>query len=151
MNQKALAKRKEFKQKVKALKKSKSVDVDSRFQSLHESAFMKIDCLECANCCKTTGPLFTSADIARIAKRLGMKQKQFVKDYLRVDEDGDNVLQSVPCTFLLPDNKCSIYEFRPKACREYPHTDMKGQQKIFSLTLRNSEICPAVFEILEKL
>jgi len=113
--------------------------------------FDRIDCLACANCCKTTGPLFTSTDISRIAKKLGLKQKQFIKEYLRMDEDGDYVLQSVPCTFLLEDNQCSIYEFRPKACREYPHTDMMGQKKIFDLTVRNSAICPGVYEILERL
>jgi Fe-S-cluster containining protein len=26
----------------------------------------------------------------------------------------------------MDDNKCSIYEVRPKACREYPHTDRKN-------------------------
>ena len=140
-----------FKQKLKSLRRLPNAVVDKKFEGLHERAFAKIDCLECANCCTTTGPLFTSTDIARIAKKLSMKQKHFVKEYLRIDEDDDYVLNVLPCPFLLTDNKCSIYEFRPKACREYPHTDMSNQEKIFDLTLKNSAICPAVYDILENL
>tara|TARA_B100000497_G_C7650126_1_gene391079 strand:- start:446 stop:856 length:411 start_codon:yes stop_codon:yes gene_type:complete len=136
---------------MKSLKRGPKSEVDAKMHTLHDKVFEKIDCLQCANCCKTTGPLFTITDIARIAKKLGVKQKQFIKDYLLVDEDGDYVLKTTPCRFLLSDNRCSIYDFRPKACREYPHTDMKDQKKIFDLTLKNAAICPGVFDILEKL
>ena len=66
-------------------------------------------------------------------------------------EDNDYVLQSVPCTFLGVDNYCSIYEVRPKACREYPHTNRKDFHKISQITMKNIEICPAAFNIVEKL
>ena len=69
--------------------------------------------------------------------------------FLRVDEDNDYVLQSVPCTFLGADNYCSIYEVRPKACREFPHTDRKKFQQISNLTLKNVAICPAAYNIVE--
>ncbi|WP_372938079.1 YkgJ family cysteine cluster protein, partial [Seonamhaeicola sp.] len=59
------------------------------------------------------------------------------------------VLQTVPCTFLGADNYCSIYEVRPKACREFPHTDRKKFQQISNLTLKNVAICPAAFNIVE--
>jgi Fe-S-cluster containining protein len=70
---------------------------------------------------------------------------------LRIDEDRDYVLQSVPCTFLGADNYCSIYQVRPKACREFPHTDRIKQHQLLKLTEKNIEVCPAVFEIVEKL
>jgi Fe-S-cluster containining protein len=110
-----------------------------------------VDCLACANCCKTTGPLFTSADIERISKHFKQKPQQFIEQYLRIDEDNDYVLQSVPCTFLESDNKCFIYEVRPKACREFPHTNRKKFQQISNLTLKNVEICPAAFNIVEEM
>jgi Fe-S-cluster containining protein len=90
-------------------------------QDLHDAEFKKTDCLKCANCCKTTGPLFTSADIERVSKYLKQKPQQFIEQYLRIDEDQDYVLQSVPCNFLDNENACMIYEVRPKACREFPH------------------------------
>ena len=118
-------------------------------QEIHEAEFKRTDCLHCANCCKTTGPLFTSADIERIAKHLKQKPQQFIDQYLRIDEDHDYVLQSVPCTFLGADNACFIYDVRPKACREFPHTDRKKFQQISDLTLKNVAICPAAFNIVE--
>ena len=118
---------------------------------LHEAEFKKTDCLTCANCCKTTGPLFTDKDIERIAKYFKMKSAQFITQFLRVDEDNDYVLQSVPCTFLGADNYCSIYEVRPKACREFPHTDRKKFKQISNLTLKNVEICPAAYNIVEEM
>ena len=107
------------------LKKKPPKQLDYIMQELHDEEFKRTNCLECANCCKTTGPLFTDKDIERISKHFKMKPQQFIDAYLRVDEDNDYVLQAVPCTFLGADNYCSVYEVRPKACREYPHTDRK--------------------------
>ncbi len=131
------------------LKKKPPKDLDYVMQELHEEEFRRTDCLTCANCCKTTGPLFTNADIERIAKHFRMKPSQFIDRYLRIDEENDHVLQEVPCTFLGADNYCSIYEVRPKACREFPHTDRKKFHQISNLTLKNVAICPAAFNIVE--
>ena len=131
------------------LKKKPPKNLDLVMQDLHDAEFEKTDCLSCANCCKTTGPLFTDKDVARIAKHFRMKPQVFIETYLRVDEDNDYVLQSVPCTFLGADKYCSIYDVRPKACREFPHTDRKKFQQISHLTLKNVAICPAAFNIVE--
>lgn len=131
------------------LKKKPPKQLDYLMHELHDEEFKRTDCLECANCCKTTGPLFTDKDIGRIAKFFKLKPQQFTEQYLRLDEDNDYVLQSVPCTFLGVDNYCSIYEVRPKACREFPHTDRKKFQQISNLTLKNVAICPAAFNIVE--
>lgn len=118
---------------------------------LHEDEFSRTDCLNCANCCKTTGPLFTQKDIERIAKHFKMKPGEFIDTYLRMDEDNDFVLQQVPCPFLGADNYCSIYEKRPKACREYPHTDRKDFHKISNITIKNTAVCPAAYNIVEEM
>ena len=131
------------------LKKKPPKQLDYIMKELHEAEFERTDCLKCANCCKTTGPLFTDKDINRIAKHFRMKPHQFTAQYLRLDEDNDYVLRSVPCTFLGVDNYCLIYDVRPKACREFPHTDRKKFQQISSLTLKNVAICPAAFNIVE--
>ena len=133
------------------LKKKPPKNLDYIMQELHEDEFKRTDCLQCANCCKTTGPLFTDKDIERIAKFFKLKPQQFIEQYLRIDEDNDYVLQGVPCTFLDANNYCSIYDVRPKACREFPHTDRKKFQKISNLTLKNVAICPAAFNIVEQM
>ncbi len=151
LKSKSKAAKKSYKKMFRRLDREKDAVVDNLFHEAHEEVFSCLDCLACANCCRTTGPLFTNRDIARISKHLGLKEADFVHQYLRVDEEEDYVLKSVPCSFLdLETNMCSIYDVRPKACAEYPHTDMNAQKKIQKLTIKNSEICPAVYEILEK-
>ena len=133
------------------LKKKPPKSLDYLMQELHEDEFEKTDCLTCANCCKTTGPLFTNADIERISNHLRLKPQQFIKQYLQVDEDNDHVLQQLPCAFLGVDNYCSIYKVRPKACREFSHTNRKKFHQISNLTIKNLSICPAAFNIIEEM
>lgn len=143
-------KAKENKKFFQQLKRVKPKVLDQKMHQLHEEVFAYTDCLECANCCSTTGPLFTNIDIGRIAKHLRIKPSEFTEKYLRIDEDKDYVLQQVPCAFLGEDNRCSIYDVRPKACREFPHTDRIKQYQILDLTQKNVTVCPAVYEIVEK-
>ncbi|MDY3528322.1 YkgJ family cysteine cluster protein [Riemerella anatipestifer] len=149
--QNAQQKHKEHKKILDKLKKKPPKNLDYLTQEIHDEVFDEIDCLSCANCCKTTGPLFTTQDIERISKFLRLKPTQFEEKYLRIDEDNDWVLQQLPCPFLFSDNTCMIYEVRPKACREFPHTDRKKIYQINHLTIKNIEICPAAFKWVEKM
>lgn len=133
------------------LKKRPPKDLDASMREIHDAVFAKTNCLECANCCKTTGPMFERKDIDRIAKYLRMKPAQFEEKYLQIDEDNDWVLKSLPCSFLATDNSCDIYDVRPKACREFPHTDRSKIHQIAQQTQKNVAICPAAFEIIEKM
>ena len=147
----ALKKAKEHKKFLGNLKRKPPKNLDYISEETHEEVFKEIDCLSCANCCKTTGPLFTEKDIERVSKYLRLKPKDFEAKFLQTDEDEDKVLKNLPCWFLGEDNKCSIYEIRPKACREYPHTDRKKVYQINNLMLKNTIICPAAFVWVEKM
>lgn len=125
--------------------------MDTIVQQLHDEVSEKIDCLTCANCCRSLGPAIYDKDIERMAKALRIKPSEVVSSYLRIDEDGDYVFKSMPCPFLMDDNYCSIYESRPKACREYPHTDRKNFEQIYKLTVKNTSTCPIAYEVLCKL
>ncbi len=131
--------------------KKKLEKADHLVHALHREAFSKIDCLNCANCCRTLGPAIYDKDIEKMAKSLRIKPSEVVTNYLKKDEDGDYVFQSMPCPFLMPDNYCSIYENRPKACREYPHTDRKKFYQIFKLTVKNTYTCPVAYEVIEEI
>ncbi len=144
-------KSKENKLFLEKLRKRKPGDLDNATLGLHQKAFAHMDCLDCANCCKTTSPIVIDRDIDRLSKRLKMKPSQVVDMYLRLDEDGDYVFRQAPCPFLLPDNYCMVYEDRPRACREYPHTDRKRFHQILKLTYKNTLVCPAVLEVVEGL
>lgn len=139
------------KELLKKLKKKRPKDLDDQFHVLHQQTFSEIDCLECANCCKTTSPIFQMSDIERLSRALKYKVPDFIGEYLQLDEDNDYVLKSSPCPFLGADNKCIVYENRPKACREYPHTDRKRMYQITSLTFKNTLVCPAVSRIVKQL
>lgn len=125
--------------------------MDTIVHQLHEEVSEKIDCLSCANCCRSLGPAIYDRDIERMAKALRIKPSEVVSTYLRIDEDGDYVFKSMPCPFLLDDNYCSIYDSRPKACREYPHTDRKNFEQIYKLTVKNASTCPIAYEVLSGL
>ncbi|NLR03014.1 YkgJ family cysteine cluster protein [Streptococcus mutans] len=150
-HQLALQKQKEHRKFLATLKKKAPKNLDKIVQEVHTEVFREIDCTKCANCCKILGPLFTESDISRIAKHFRMRLPVFEDMYLRVDEDNDKVFKSMPCPFLGEDNLCSIYDIRPKACREFPHIDRKKIYQINHLTIQNTLICPAVYLFVEKL
>ena len=141
-------KQKQFKQLLQRADKNK---VLARLPDLHEQAFEQVDCLKCANCCKTYSPRFKTPDIKRISKHLKMKEGTFIETYLRLDEDGDYVVKASPCPFLGADNYCSVYEVRPSDCERFPYTDEDVIMKRVNLTLKNSTFCPIVFFVLDKL
>ncbi|MGT2674402.1 YkgJ family cysteine cluster protein [Streptococcus rupicaprae] len=147
----ALQKQKEHRLFLAQLKRKPPKNLDKLVQEIHQEVFQEIDCTQCANCCKRLGPLFTEADITWIAKHFRMKLPAFESMFLRTDEDGDKVFQRMPCPFLGEDNLCSIYDVRPKACREFPHTDRKKIYQINHLTLKNTLFCPAAYLFVEKL
>lgn len=136
---------------VKRLKRKKGKQLDQLADEVHDAVFSKIDCLDCAGCCSGIPPIVTKADVTRISKTFGMKPAAFEDQYLIVDEDGDTVLNTTPCPFLLEDRKCMIYDIRPKACRQFPHTNELDFSKNIKLHAMNATICPGVFHILRRL
>ncbi len=131
-------------------KNKKSIEkMDVQIHALHDRYSAEIDCLSCGNCCRSLGPRITDKDVDRLAKHLRMKAVDFVTQYLRTDEDGDLVFKTMPCPFLGADNYCAVYENRPKACREYPHTDRKKFYQIYMLSVENASTCPIVYKVLE--
>ena len=139
---------KQYKQFLQRADKNK---VLKQLPDLHEEAFSKIDCLQCANCCKNYSPRFKTPDIKRISRHLKMRESEFIDAYLKVDEDGDFVAKSNPCPFLGADNYCSIYDERPSDCHRFPYTDEDVLIKRQQLTLKNSTFCPITYYVLEKL
>lgn len=139
---------KKFLDKVKKLAPK---DLDLVTHELHEQAFEKIDCLQCANCCYTTGPLLLNKDIDRLAKTFKTKPSIFAEQYLKIDEDNDYVFKQIPCVFLGNDKYCTVYNDRPNACREFPHTQQRNILQKLKITFLNTTICPAVALIVDGL
>ncbi len=140
-----------FKSVTDKFSKKNQKETDAIFQEKHTLLLTEEQCLECANCCKSLGPRITDNDIQRMSKFLKIKPGDFTKQYLRIDEDRDYVFNEMPCPFLASDNYCIIYNARPKACREYPHTDRKKIHQIKKETFLNAATCPVVYEILKEI
>jgi uncharacterized protein len=116
-----------------------------------EEAFDHIDCLTCANCCKSAPPIFLPQDIKRLALHLSVSKKEFIKRYLILDVDNSYTGKTVPCPFLLADNKCSVYEHRPEACRAYPHLHSKSFTRLSKYHIRNVSMCPITERVLDNM
>ena len=140
----------ENKSLLKNLAKQKKSEVNNKANQLHVEVFKEVDCLDCANCCKSIPPLINQEDVKRITKFLNIPISDFYKKHITIDEDGDMVLNTVPCIFLLPDNKCKVYEVRPLGCHEYPLTDQNLFAENLDLHAINADYCPAVYHILER-
>ena len=147
----ARGKKNENKSFFQKLKKLKPKDLDRVTNDFHDKAFEHIDCLKCANCCATTGPLLKNRDINNLAAEFKQRPSEFTERYLRTDEDGDWVFKKLPCPFLGSDNYCSVYSSRPTACRDYPHTQQRNIIEKIPVTYLNTMVCPAVAEVAENL
>lgn len=140
------------KEKIKELKKYFHLKTFSQFTiEAHYKVFSEIDCLDCAHCCKNLPPIINETDVNRIARFLKMRPTDFKANYVSYDEDDDMILNLTPCVFLLADNTCKVYEVRPRACREYPHTGNGEFRHHMILHEKNILFCPAVFQIVKEI
>jgi hypothetical protein len=151
MNRRATSIAPENKTFLLKLLKNPPRNLDSIVHRIHLETFSRVDCLQCGNCCKTIGPMLFESDIARLATAQKLKLSAFKDTYIKMDEDGDYVFKEKPCPFLCADNICQVYENRPKACREYPHTDRKRFYQVSLKTYHSTFICPAAYSIVEDL
>lgn len=127
-------------------------DPDAAAAELHRQAFEIVDCTRCANCCKTMTVELNQADIERIARHLNMPAAAFIETYLEPAEQQNRYrIREQPCPFLGSDDRCTIYDVRPTACREYPHTGKEGFTTRTIGHANNALVCPAVFWIVEQM
>ena len=142
-----------FKRFLGRLEKKPPKDLDLLTVQINEEVWKEVDCLSCANCCKTMTPTFTSKDITRIAAHLNMTRKAFKEKWLYyVKKDGDWMNVSQPCQFLdLTTNMCSIYEVRPADCAGFPHITKKKMKDYIHVHKQNISYCPATYKMVEKM
>lgn len=85
---------------------------------------LRFECTQCGQCC-TGGPGYTwvtDEEIQIIAAHLQISTEDFIKKYLRKVGKRWSLLEhpkTYDCVFL-KDNKCSIYQVRPRQCQTFP-------------------------------
>ena len=135
------------------LEKNNPRGIESRLAAWEKAVWKEVDCLTCANCCKTMTPTYTPRDLKRISKHFGMTVTEFQKKWLKKERGGDKdwVNKSTPCQFLnKKDNKCSIYPIRPADCAGFPHLQKKFVD-FAHIHHQNVESCPATHALVTKM
>lgn len=127
-----------------------SDELDRQFLELHAELFAGYDCCRCGNCCRAYSTTLTEEEIINISTYLGMTRQKFLEDYLIRGRDGLGL--PAPCRFLNAEGKRRLQECKPEECKGFPYTDRPPHrlESMYSI-LFASEVCPVVFEIIERL
>jgi Fe-S-cluster containining protein len=125
-----------------------------QFQILAAEIQQHIDCTTCANCCRYSIVAVSASEIEAIAKHMGAPVDDVMHRYTVADPEasGLRVLASTKdgCVFL-QQNRCTIYEARPQACRDFPHV-VPGTHSLgarLSSLCRWASLCPIIYNALE--
>lgn len=127
--------------------------VERRLKKIAQEIEDATDCTQCANCCRVATVTVTGRDIERLAKFLGMKPAELMRDYTEISQEEGRVLKrgEAGCVFL-EGNLCSVYEARPGTCADFPHL-VHGSGSFLSRMWKMPDracYCPIVYNSLEE-
>lgn len=126
-------------------------ELDAVVRETTDEVWNQIDCTTCAHCCKTLEIVVDNKDIARLAQHFNVSAREFTNRYVKVTEDKTKIFSSLPCPFLGEDNRCTVYEHRPLACREYPYLYEEHFRSRTISMIGNAACCPIVFNVWDRL
>jgi Fe-S-cluster containining protein len=126
--------------------------LDKIAEKVDKEVWQEVDCLTCANCCKSMTPTFTKQDLVRISAHFKQTPDEFKEKWLYKDKNGDWMNTRTPCQFLdKKTNMCSIYSIRPADCAGFPHLAKKKMVEYIDVHKQNVEYCPATYKMVEKM
>jgi uncharacterized protein len=132
------------------LKNKNSGEVDAAVHKLNEDIAQQIDCTQCGNCCRSLMINITSEEATELAGQLKMKLTELKKKYIEESQQGQLILNTIPCHFL-SGTKCSIYQSRFTECRDFPHLHKQNFTDRLFGTMQYYSMCPIIFNVVEKL
>lgn len=88
-----------------------------RYLKAIETILPFFHCGKCGECCRICPISVTLKEVETISHILKMEPPKFINAFCEVERGMFRI--KAPCP-LLSENKCSIYEHRPKVCRLYP-------------------------------
>ncbi|HET9823889.1 MAG TPA: YkgJ family cysteine cluster protein [Chitinophagaceae bacterium] len=135
------------------LEKNPPKKLDQLTPKVEREVWKEIDCVTCANCCKSMTPTYTMKDMKRISAHFGMTMQEFKDKWLYKEHGtGDWLNRSTPCQFLdQGTNMCTIYDIRPTDCAGFPHFSRKKMVEYMHVHKQNVEFCPATYRMVEKM
>lgn len=126
-------------------------ELDEQFLELHNELFSRYDCRGCGNCCRVYRTTVRYTELGPIAAFLGLSERDFADQYLTETIEGSEYELVAPCRFLDDNGACAIQACKPVECRDFPHTNKPGRLESLLGVLSFAEVCPVVFEILQRL
>jgi len=126
-------------------------ELDAIVHRLDAYVASKIDCRQCANCCRELAATLGREDIARLARAEGITSEQFDRKYLeKTDEPDRFLIRQKPCPFL-EGKLCRHYHGRPESCVEFPFLHKEDFTTRSMMALWNLSYCPIVYNVYELL
>jgi len=126
--------------------------VERRFKAIAQEIEEQVDCTQCANCCRVATTQINDRDAARLARYLGVKLPDFLKQYTEESAEGRILKRTRDGCVFLDGNVCSVYEARPGTCEMFPHL-IKGNGSLLSRMWHMPDravYCPIVYNTLEQ-
>lgn len=125
--------------------------VERRLLRIAEEIEEQINCRQCANCCRVATVTVNDRDITALARELGMAEGILIREYTEESEEGRILKRTEAGCVFLRGNDCTVYEARPKTCREFPHL-AKGPGSFLSRMWQMADracYCPIVYNALD--
>ena len=124
--------------------------IDQMVHTINHEVSSAIDCTECGNCCKNLVINVEPSDAISCAGSMNMKTEDFLEKYIETSAQGQFFISAIPCHFFA-EKKCTIYENRFTACREFPHLHKEGFLNRLSGTMMHYGKCPIIYNVVEEL
>ncbi len=121
---------------------------DEPFHIIAAQVEKQMDCKTCANCCRQTLVTVSAEEIEKIAHYLCVD----VVDVAHIYVDSGTLKNGVDGCVFLDENRCTIYDARPRVCREFPHLNgvKHSPATAMDAVCRRSALCPIVYNALEE-
>ncbi len=132
------------------LRRFSSAELDALVEQLTADVEPRIDCKQCANCCKSLHAAALEDELPSLAERKQISIEQFKMQFLRPHKEAFYFV-SRPCPMLDSTNLCNVYDARPICCRTFPNLTGEHFKYRFNAVMEKYDACPIVFNVVEQL
>jgi Fe-S-cluster containining protein len=124
--------------------------LDAVIEAIAMPIIARTDCTLCGNCCRSLDVYLAPEDADRLSAHIDIPLSALFEtaiDIPRAESEGEwGVFRHSPCQFLAG-KKCSVYDYRPQTCRDYPVFTPDFRWMLDDI-IAGARICPIIYETL---